>query len=68
MSFEDLTFSWHISTGYAGCGHKDTLKVSDHFNEAEWNTLTEKEKDEWLWDYLETEMSNRIDANIWIDD
>lgn len=68
MSFEDLTFSYHIGTGYTGCGHKDTLKVSDYFDEAEWNKLIEKEKDEWLVEYLEVEISNKIDANIWIDE
>ena len=37
MSFEDLTFSWQIGIGYSGANHKDTVKVSDHFTEDEWD-------------------------------
>ena len=68
MSFEDLTFSWHIGIGYSGVNHKDTVKVSDYFTEEEWNDMSEKDIDEWLDEYLETEISNHLDANIWIDD
>ena len=48
--------------------HKDTVKVSYHFTEEEWNEMSEKDINEWLDDYLETEISNHLDANIWIDD
>ena len=68
MSFKDLTFSWHISIGYYGANHKDTVKVSDLLTEEEWNEMSEKDINEWLDEYLETEISNHLDANIWIDD
>lgn len=68
MSFKDLTFSWSISIGYAVAKHKDTVKVSDHFTEEEWNDMSEEDVNQWLDDYLETEISNHLDANIWIDD
>lgn len=68
MSFEDLTFSWSISIGYEVAKHKDTVKVSDHFTEEEWNDMSEEDVNQWLDDYLETEISNHLDANIWIDD
>lgn len=68
MSFEDLTFSWHIGIGYIGDSQKYTIKVSNHFTEEEWNEMSEKDIDEWLDEYLETEISNHLDANIWIDD
>lgn len=68
MSFEDLTFSWHIGIGYSGANRKDTVKVSDHFTEEEWNEMSEEDIDKWLAEYLETEISNHLDANIWIDD
>ena len=68
MSFEDLTFSWHIGIGYSGANHKDTVKVSDHFTEEEWDEMSEKDISDWLDEYLETEISNHLDANIWIDD
>ena len=68
MSFEDLTFSWYIGIGYSGTNQKDTVKVSDHFTEVEWNEMSEEDVDKWLEAYLETEISNHLDANIWIDD
>ena len=68
MSFEDLTFSWCIGIGYSGTNQKDTVKVSDHFTEEEWNEMSEEDVDKWLEAYLETEISNHLDANIWIDD
>ena len=67
MSFEDLTFSWYIGIGYSGANHQYTIKVSDHFTEEEWNEMSEKDINEWLNDYLETEVSNHLEANIWID-
>lgn len=68
MSFKDLTFSWHIGIGYHGVNHKDTVKVSGHFTEDEWNEMSDKEKESWLDDYLETEISNHLDASIWLND
>lgn len=68
MNFEDLTFSWGISIGYSVANHKDTVKVSDHFTEEEWNEMSEEDVNQWLDEYLETEISNHLDANIWIDD
>lgn len=68
MSFKDLTFSWHIGVGYVGANHKATIKVSDHFTEEEWDEMSEKDISDWLDEYLETEISNHLDANIWIDD
>lgn len=68
MSFRDLTFSWNIGIGYSGCNHRNTVKVSDHFTEEEWNDMSEEDVNQWLDDYLETEISNHLDANIWIDD
>lgn len=68
MSFDNLTFSWNISIGYYGYHHKDTVKVSDHFTEEEWDEMSEKDISDWLDEYLETEISNHLDANIWIDD
>ena len=68
MSFEDLTFSWHIGIGYSGASHKGTVKVSDYFTEEEWDEMSEKDISDWLDEYLETEISNHLDANIWIDD
>lgn len=66
MSFEDLTFSWSI--GYSGANQKDTVRVSDHFTEEEWDEMSEEDIDKWLDEYLETEISNHLNANIWIDD
>ena len=66
--FEDLTFSWSIGIGYSGANHKDTVRVSDHFTEEEWNDMSEEDVNQWLDEYLETEISNRLDASIWIDD
>lgn len=68
MSFKDLTFSWNIGIGYHGANWKDTVKVSDHFTEDEWNELSDKEKKGWLDEYLETEISNHLDAGIWLND
>ena len=68
MSFKDLTLSWKIGIGYCGTNHKDTVKVSDYFTEDEWNEMSDKEKEEWLDEYLETEISNHLDANIWLND
>ena len=68
MSFDNLTFSWNISIGYYGANHKDTVKVSDHFTEEEWDEMSEKDISDWLDEYLETEISNHLEANIWIDD
>ena len=68
MNFEDLTFSWHIGIGYSGASHKGTVNVSDHFTEEEWSEMSEEDINQWLDDYLETEISNHLDANIWIDD
>ena len=68
MNFEDLTFSWHVGIGYSGTNLKDTVKVSDYFTEEEWNEMSEEDVDKWLEAYLETEISNHLDANIWIDD
>ena len=68
MSFEDLTFSWNIGIGYSGTNQKDTVNVSDHFTEVEWNEMSEEDVDKWLEAYLETEISNHLEANIWIDD
>ena len=68
MSFEDLTFSWNIGIGYSSVNHKDTVKVSDYFTEEEWGEMSEKDINEWLDEYLETEISNHLDANIWMDD
>lgn len=68
MSFDNLTFSWHIGVGYYGANWKETVKVSDHFTEDEWNEMSDKEKEDWLDEYLETEISNRLDANIWLND
>ena len=68
MSFEYLTFSWRIGIGYGGASHKGTVKVSDYFTEEEWDEMSEKDISEWLDEYLETEISNHLEANIWIDD
>lgn len=68
MSFKDLTFSWQISIGYVGAKHKDTVKVSDHFTEEEWEEMTNKDREAWLDEYLEAEISNHLDANIRIDE
>ena len=68
MNFEDLTFSWSIGIGYSGANRKDTVKVSDHFTEEEWNEMSEEDVNQWLDEYLEVEISNHLDANIWIDD
>ena len=68
MSFKDLTFRWHIGIGYIGANHKDTVKVSDYFTEEEWGDMSIKDISEWLDEYLETEISNHLDANFWIDD
>ena len=68
MNFEDLTFSWSIGIGYSGANHKGTVNVSDHFTEEEWNDMSEEDVNQWLDEYLETEISNHLDANIWIDD
>lgn len=68
MSFEDLTFSYHIGLGYVGAKRKDTVRVSDYFTEEEWDEMSEEDINKWLDDYLETEISNHLDANIWIDD
>ena len=71
MSFDNLTFSWNISIGYSSVNHKDTVKVSDYFTEEEeeeWGDMSEKDISEWLDEYLETEISNHLEANIWIDD
>lgn len=68
MSFEDLTFSWVVGVGYAGANHRDTIKVSECWTEEEWKELSEKEIKEWLDDYLDTEVCNHLEANIWIDD
>lgn len=68
MNFKDLTFSWNIGVGYQGANRKDTVKVSDHFTEDEWNEMSDKEKEEWLDEYLETEISNHLDASIWLND
>ena len=68
VSFEDLTFSWSIGIGYSGANYKDTVKVSDYFTEEEWSEMSEEDINQWLDEYLETEISNHLDANIWIDD
>ena len=68
MSFKDLTFSWVVGVGYAGANHRDTIKVSECWTEEEWNDMSEKDVKEWLDDYLDTEVCNHLEANIWIDD
>ena len=68
MSFEDLTFSWNIGIGYSSASHNGTVKVSDYFTEEEWGDMSEKDISEWLDEYLETEISNHLEANIWIND
>lgn len=68
MSFDNLTFSWNIGIGYHETNHKDTVKVSDHFTEDEWNEMSDREKEGWLDDYLETEISNHLSASIWLND
>lgn len=67
MSFKDLTFSWYISIGY-GVDHEDTVEVSDYFTEDVWNEMSDEDKENWLDEYLLTEISNHLDASIWLND
>lgn len=68
MSFKDLTFSWNIGIGYVGTNRKDTVKLSDYFTEDDWNDMSKEDIDTWLDEYLETEITNHLNADIWIDD
>lgn len=68
MGFEDLTFSYSIGLGYVIGKREDTIHISSHFEEEEWNSMSDKEKEDWLDEYLETELQNYLTANIWIDD
>ena len=58
-----------INTGYAGCKHEFEYELSEiGYNEESWLELSEKDQDNVLEEILQTEIGNRIDSNIWIED
>lgn len=56
----------HIGIGFYGANHKYEYELDDlGFTEEEWLDLSQKEKDEFLNELLETELGNVLDAAFW---
>lgn len=56
----------HIGIGFYGANHKYEYTLEDlGFTEDEWYNLSNKEKDEFLDELLENELTNVLDASFW---
>lgn len=57
-----------ISIGYSNASRSFEIELEElGLDEESWNELDEKERDEILDEVLDTEISNVLDANIWIE-
>ncbi len=50
------------SSGFAGGGHEDVFEVDD----AEWDAMSEDEREEFLNDAAITHMNNHIECGAWV--
>lgn len=56
----------HIGISWGGANHKYEYELNElGFTEEEWLNLSQKEKDEFLEELLENELSNVLDAAFW---
>ena len=63
-----IVIKGNIGIGYYGANHKyeDTLEDLG-YTEQEWLKLSKTEKDEFLDNLLEEELTNVLDASFWIE-
>ena len=58
----------NIGIGYYGANHKYEYTLEDlGYTEQEWSEMSQSEKDEFLANLLEEELSNVLDASFWVE-
>ena len=55
------TYNISLSIGYNGADQEDTLNISDHLSESDWDNLTEDEQEEWLDDMTKEKLGQYIE-------
>ena len=63
-----IVIKGHIGIGYSGANHKYEYNIEElGYTEQEWLKLSKSEKDEFLDNVLENELSNVLDASFWVE-
>ena len=63
-----IVIKGNIGIGYNGANHKYEYTLEDlGYTEQEWLKLSKTEKDEFLDNLLEEELTNVLDASFWIE-
>ena len=63
-----IVIKGNIGIGYSGANHKYEYTLEDlGYTEQEWLKLSKSEKDEFLDNVLENELSNVLDASFWVE-
>lgn len=66
-NFNELKIKLSFSCGASLARQEDCELLSDYWTEEDWSNLSEKEKNNWLYNFYEDWKSNYEDGGAWIE-